>query len=177
MFSTFWSKFLLFIFVAQDWLLLMWSFAEYQRWTAFGSSEINPLVNFQSGISVTWLLNNRALYTNMAAVTSGENHPLSFYRHLRNSGGFNGIRTHDLCDASAMLVQCWCNAGAMLVQCWCNALPTELWSHSGGSRSICWAVKAVAFWETLCDVDCVYSQTREEQVDTSWRLLKSAFIL
>ena len=27
------------------------------------------------------------------------------YRHLNNSGGFNGIRTHDLSDASIMLYQ------------------------------------------------------------------------
>ena len=30
---------------------------------------------------------------------------LSLYRHLKNSGGSNGIQTHDLCDANAMLYQ------------------------------------------------------------------------
>ena len=27
------------------------------------------------------------------------------YGHLANTGSFNGIRTHDLCDAGAMLYQ------------------------------------------------------------------------
>ena len=27
------------------------------------------------------------------------------YRDMKNSGGFNGIRTHDLCEAGAMLYQ------------------------------------------------------------------------
>ena len=37
------------------------------------------------------------------------------------SGVFNGIRSHDLCNADAVL------------------LTTELWRHSGVRRSICWA--------------------------------------
>ena len=39
----------------------------------------------------------------------GQYMPLCFYRHLKNLGGLNWIRTNDLCDAGA-------------------AVPTVLWS-------------------------------------------------
>ena len=45
----------------------------------------------------------------------------------------NGIRTHDLCDAGAVL------------------LPTELWSHTVESRSICWV--HVFPWK-----DCIWKE-------------------
>ena len=53
----------------------------------------------------------------------------------------NGIRTHDLCDAGAVL------------------LPTELWSHTVESRSICWAHvfpwKECSVKEVLYEVRCL----------------------
>ena len=36
---------------------------------------------------------------------SGQFKQLSLYRHLKNSGGFNRIRSHDLCNAGTMLYQ------------------------------------------------------------------------
>ena len=55
----------------------------------------------------------------------------------------NGIRTHDLCDAGAVLK------------------PTELWSHTVESRSICWAHvfpwKECSMKEVLYEVRCLKS--------------------
>ena len=40
--------------------------------------------------------------TQLKTTLSGEFKQLLLYRHLKNSGDFNGIRTHDLCDGSGM---------------------------------------------------------------------------
>ena len=61
----------------------------------------------------------------------------------------NGIRTHDLCDAGAVLS------------------PTELWSHTVESRSICWA--HVFPWKEChmkeCYMQCgVWNQMRYDHI-------------
>ena len=38
-------------------------------------------------------------------VNLSKNNYYNYFRDIKNSGGFNGIRTHDLCDAVAMLCQ------------------------------------------------------------------------
>ena len=43
--------------------------------------------------------------------------------------------THKTC---VLLIDSW-KIQAWALRCRCNALPAELWSHSVGSRSICWA--------------------------------------
>ena len=57
----------------------------------------------------------------MILTLAGQSERLSHMCNWKISGVFNGIQTHDLCDAGAVL------------------LPAELWSHSDVSRSICWA--------------------------------------
>ena len=56
----------------------------------------------------------------MIFTLAGQSQRLSHLCTCKISGVFNGIQTHNLCDASAVL------------------LPT-VWSHSHVSRSICWA--------------------------------------
>ena len=66
----------------------------------------------------------------MILTLAGQSQRLSHMYTLKISGVFNGIRTHDLCDAGAVLS------------------PTEKWSHSDASRSIRWAY--VFPWKEWC---------------------------
>ena len=82
------------------------------------------------------------------------------HMHLKNSRDSNGIRTHDLYDAGAVLS------------------PTELWSHTVESRSICWAhacfpVKGMNEWndyEVLKFIQTLYELLNMACKNRSWVL-------
>ena len=89
MFSTFWLKFLLPIFVFKDGHLLLQIFAEYQRWTAFG------VVHQVSGalvhgniiiLSKNWKKNN---YSFKAEITCGT--------HVDNDNVKSSNHDHQFC--------------------------------------------------------------------------------